>query len=300
MSTSSPLVENGDGRFDSVSFASVLWQRRKMIVIMALAGAVCLAALSLVMTPVYRSTAMLVPATLDRSILGGGLSSALGGSVGDLASLAGFNLPNDQEAEEALAVLESEQLTRKFISDNDLMPILFAKIWDPATRTWKVPPKKQPTLAKAFRAFERIRYISKNSKTGLITVQIDWRDRNLAAAWCNGLVNALNAEMRARATQSADASLQFLTKELASTSEVGTRDAVNHLIETQIKQRMLANVTSEYAMRFVDHGLVSDTDDPIRPKKVLMTAAGLLLGMLFGVSLAMLLNFRDMMVRRNG
>lgn len=254
--------------------------------------------MSLVLTPIYRSTAILVPATPDRSVLEGGLSSALG-SVGDLASLAGLNLPNDQATEEALAVLESEQLTRAFIADNNLMPVLFAKLWDPQTATWKVKPGKQPpTLAKAFRAFERIRYISKNSKTGLITVQIDWRDRNTAAAWTNGLVEALNAEMRARAIKGSDASLKYLEKELATTNDVGTRDAVNHLIENQIKQRMLANVTEEYALRFVDHGLVADADDPIRPKKVLMTAIGLILGLLFGVSLTMLFNFRDMMKRR--
>lgn len=283
--------------FDSVTFANVLWRRRALIGICSLVCAGLLLGLAFRLTPIYRSTAILIPATPDKSVMGGGLSSALG-SVGDLASLAGLNLNSDQAAEEALAVLESEQLSRKFIADNNLMPVLFAKLWDPATGSWKVPPPKQPTPGKAFKAFERIRYISKSTKTGLITLQIDWRDRNLAATWCNGLVNALNAEMRQRAISSADASLKFLEREASQTTDIGTRDAVNHLIENQIKQRMLANVTEDYALRFVDHGLVADVDDPIRPKKVLMTAAGLILGMLIGVSVALLQNFRDMMKRQ--
>ena len=60
------------------------------------------------------------------------MSSALG-SVSGFAALAGLGLGgNDYATEEAIAVLKSESLTEAFIQDNNLLPELFPKSWDPA------------------------------------------------------------------------------------------------------------------------------------------------------------------------
>jgi LPS O-antigen subunit length determinant protein (WzzB/FepE family) len=93
----------------------------------------------------------------------------------------------------------------------------------------------------------------------------------------------LNQEMRARAIAEADASLGYLEKELQSTSVVPVRDAVAHLIESQVKKRMLANVTQQYVFRIVDHALPADADDPVKPKKILLLPAGPLVGLLLGI-----------------
>jgi hypothetical protein len=91
--------------------------------------------------------------------------------------------------------------------------------------------------------------------------------------------------MRARAIAKSEASLGFLQKELAATAVVDTRAAINRLIESQVNQRMLANVTMQYAFRVVDPALPADRDDPVRPKKLLMTAAGVFVGLVFGMLL---------------
>ncbi len=55
--------------------------------------------------------------------------------------------------------------------------------------------------------------ISRDRKTGLITVQIDWRDAVKAARWGQyEIVARLNAEMRSRAIQSTNASVGYLEK----------------------------------------------------------------------------------------
>ena len=118
-------------------------------------------------------------------------------------------------------------------------------------------------------------------------MQIDWKNRFEAAQWANELVRRLNQEMRSRATTEADASLGYLSKELQATAVVPIRDAISHLIETQVKKRMLANVTEEYSFRIVDHALPADADDPERPKKLLMFVGGPLVGLLLGVLLVL-------------
>jgi uncharacterized protein involved in exopolysaccharide biosynthesis len=298
--TSRTELQGSEAIVDGGLLATVLWARRSLIVAFAIVGTGAFAALAFLSPPVYRASAVLVPASPDRNALGGSISSALG-SMGGLASLAGIDLSAGNSAiEETLAVLQSREFTQVFIADHNLMPELYADIWDSASKTWKVSPKKQPTPAKAFRVFDKIRTIRKSEKTGLITLQIDWRDRVEAAAWVNALVAALNTEMRTRAIEQSDASLGYLQKELAATSDIGTREAVNRLIEGQIKQRMLANVTQEYSLRFVDKALVADADDPVGPKKILLMVIGLFLGLAGGISLAFMLSARKLASRRRG
>src|SRR5262249_46340657 len=163
-------------------------------------------------------------------------------SLGGLASLAGFAVGGgNTQTEESLAVLRSQEFTEAFIESLHLMPKLFPKRWDERTGTWKTGPGVEPpTLAQAFKYFDgRIRTISQDKKTGLVTVQIRWKNRQEATAWANALVERLNEEMRSRAITKTEASLGFLEKELNATAVVSTREAINRLIEAQIKQRML-------------------------------------------------------------
>lgn len=267
-----------------------LWARRWLILATVLVFTAAFAAAAFLIRPVYRATTVLLPASSERSSLSNSLSSALG-SLGGLASLAGVSVGSgDVATEEALAVLRSRQFTESFLNDNNLMPKLYARKWDTAGGKWRVGPDDQPTPAQAFKYFDKkIRSITQDRKTGLVSLQIDWRDRNEAAAWANELTQRLNTEMRERAIAKADASLGFLEKELVTTTDIGTREAVNRLIETQIKQRMLANVSPEYVFRVVDKAMAPDADDPVWPQKALLIAAGAIFGLAFGAVLALVL-----------
>jgi uncharacterized protein involved in exopolysaccharide biosynthesis len=278
---STPVVEQGGEAildFGAI-FARLMAKRWWVIGSVVLSTAAFMAA-AFLMTPIYRAAVLLAPAALNQS--GEGLAGALG-QLGGLASIAGINLggKGGPDTEEALAVLRSRQFTERFINDRKLMPKLFARKWDSATGTWKGTP---PTPAKAYRYFnERVRSVVQDKRTGLITLQIDWRDRNEAAAWANELADRLNEEMRQRATANSEASLGYLEKEMQTTSTVPTREAIGRLIETQVKQRMLANVTREYAFRVVDRAMPPDEDDPVKPKKVVMLVAGIVVGLVLAV-----------------
>jgi LPS O-antigen subunit length determinant protein (WzzB/FepE family) len=53
-------------------------------------------------------------------------------------------------------------------------------------------------------------------------------------------------------------------------------------MEAQMNQRMLANVTEEYAFRVVDKALPPDVDDTIRPRKLQLVVMGAAVGLLIG------------------
>jgi uncharacterized protein involved in exopolysaccharide biosynthesis len=274
------------GGVDIVRLASLLWHRRWLVIICILLFSGAFASAAFMLTPIYRATAVLVPASSERSQ--GGVLGSAAGQLGGLASLAGISVnTSEPETVEALSVLQSRQFTERFIAENNLMPVLFAKKWDTTNARWKVPEAKQPTPEKAYEYFNKIRIVTQDKKTGLVTIQIDWKDRNQAATWTNELVQRLNAEMRSRAIARTDASVGYLGKELKVVGDTSTQEAINRLIEAEMRQRMLANVSEDFSFRFIDRAVPADADEPIFPRKALLILLGPVIG--FVVSLALLL-----------
>ena len=274
-----------DETIDLRAVVARLWDQRFWNILSMVCFTAIFILIALTSKPVYRATTIVIPTSSERGNLSRTLTGALG-QIGGLASLAGINLGNaDTTTEEALAVLESRQFTERFIVDLNLMPVLFTDQWDAEKGRWRADDEEDwPTLAKGAAYFSsEVLQITRDRQRGLITVQIDWFDREAAARWANELVARLNAEMRARAIEKTEASLQFLEKEFETTGLVGTREAISRLIESQISERMLANVTHEFAFRVVDAALPPDKDDPIRPNKFLLFLAGPLVGFAFGV-----------------
>jgi len=133
-----------------------------------------------------------------------------------------------------------------------------------------------------------VRSIARDRKTGLVTFSIDWRDRQQALEWNHKLVAMLNEDMRGRAMTDADNYIRYLESELGTTTLVDTRLAVSRLLEAQVKQRMMAKVTREYAFRIVDSGMVPDADDPVRPQKLKMFLLGPAIGLVLGMGYVLL------------
>ena len=259
-----------------------LWRGKRWIAACTLGLAAATAGLAFWMTPVYRASVVIVASNSGRANTPTGAAS----SLLSLASMAGVDLPNaaGSQVQEALAVLRGREFGEGFIVEQRLLPEFYPKLWDTARNTWNEAVVERPTLSAAFRRFNLIRTIDENKKTGLVTVQIDWKDPAKAAAWANECVSRLNEVMRRRAIERTDAYLEYLQKEFESTSAMETRTAISRLMEAQINERMLANVTKEYVFRVVDRALVPDARDPVRPQKLLMilegTAAGFVLGVL--------------------
>jgi len=272
--------------FDLREFILRLWKGRWWVIGCTVVFTALMTTIAFRIKPVYRATVVMVPASSEVGNMGA-LSSAVG-QLGGLAAIAGINLSAGDNTEEALAVLRSREFTEQFIVDHNLMPLLFAEQWDAASKKWKEAGDAQPTLARAYKQFDSsLRQVARDRKTGLVSMNIDWTDRKMAAVWANELIRRLNAEMRRRAIERSDASIAFLEKELASTTLVGMREAIPRLMEAQIKQRMLANVMEEYAFRVVDSAMEPDRTDRLRPNKPLLMAAGLFGGGILGIMIAL-------------
>src|SRR6185437_2725790 len=209
--------------------------------------------------------------------------SSLTASLGGLAALAGVSVGGDTKKAESVAVLQSEGLTEAYIQQRNLLPVLFHDQWDARAQKWKdTDPKKMPTLWKANQFFKKqVRRLSVDSKTGLVTLTIAWRDPQLAATWANDLVRMANSYLQQKAVAEAERNIAYLYDEAAKTTVVQVRDGIYTVLETEIKQEMLARGTDEYAFKVLD--AAKPPEKAASPQKIVWVLMGWLVGLLVSV-----------------
>lgn len=245
--------------------------------------------------PIYRSQTVLLPVTSEDSSIG----QSLGGGLGGIASIAGFNLgQSDSLQVESLAVLTSRQFIGSFVEKESLRSQIFpgqSRNDDSASNG------EQPTINDAYELFmDDVMSVSKDTVTGLVTLTVDWKDPDLAAQWANELVSMINSHMRDREREDALNSKQYLENELAKTSVLGVQNLITRLLEKQVNRIMLTNVREEFAYRVIDAAVPADTNNPERPKTLLLVCAGFAFGVLLLLGILMAMDARLVGRERSG
>lgn len=267
----------------------VVLRRWRIVVASAFLFCLAVAVLYAILSPeVYRAQIVAVPVT--ETGLGAGVSFS-GGALGGLASLAGIRVGGDaSKRAEILTVLRSQEFLERFIVDNDLLPALFPKRWDTNAKRWLPDADEIPTVTDGFaKLSEKLLRISEDTETGLVTIAIEWTDRDVVADWVSRIIDRLNSQMKQQAIKEANASLAFLDEKLNATDRLETRQAVYQLMEAQLNKAMLAEASDEFALRTVDHALKPAANRFVRPKRMFVLFAGALAGGLLALFSAFLL-----------
>ena len=235
--------------------------------------------------PLYRSTAVAFPVVDKESQ--GGLGGVLSQFSG-VASMAGLDIAGNGNPE-AVAIIKSRQFTERFITKNALMPVLFHKDWDAARNDWKPNLRHPRTLWDGYDLFSRkVRTVIEDRKSGMLTINVEWRDRDVAARWANLLVAQLNEEMRQRAIDEATGMILYLDKESEKADNLALKESIARLIESEIKQRALATVRHEYAYHLIDAAEPADRWHPSSPQAKVWLVFGVIGGLILGVMAALL------------
>jgi uncharacterized protein involved in exopolysaccharide biosynthesis len=213
----------------------------------------------------WRADVVLAPA--DKKALPGAL-----GQLGGLASLAGVNLGGGGD-QEPLAVLRSKGFAREFVTEQGLMPVLLKDV--------KSTDGKPLDIRDALREFEKVRSVSDDKKTGLVTLGIRWKDPETAANWANLLVKRLNERLRAQALADSQRNVDFLQKEMSATSVVSLQQSMGRVLEGEMQKLMLARGNEEFAFKVIDPATPPKLRDA--PKRGLIAVVATLAGGFFGL-----------------
>jgi uncharacterized protein involved in exopolysaccharide biosynthesis len=287
-SATDPGAAPGGSRVTIAGLLQLAWQRRwAFFIAMTLSVAVVIA-WAFLATPIYRVTVKMMPKQGENPTAG--LQSLLGQFGGVASLIGGISAPVDEQ--EALAWLKSRSLFESFNKQHNLMPVLFADAWDPATRQWRKDLEHEPTLDDAWSYFDRqIRRVNQDSKTKMVTLEINWKDRKLAAQWANGLVRLANEELRQRALHESDATLQSLEDQLKKTETLELRQSIYRLTEVQVNRKVLAISRPEYAFAVLDPAVVPDVDRFASPRRSLLVLVALPFGLFVGSCTVLALQF---------
>lgn len=277
----------------------VVWQGKWIIIVITFLFALGAVSLALYLPNIYQSKTLLAPSDEAQ---GGGMSR-MAGQLGGLASLAGINLGNSggqNKVDVAIEVLRSRQFVSEFIKKYDLLATLMAadgwnrdtgeiyydpSIYDEADKLWvrevRPPKKKEPSSWEAYKEFRRVLSISRDEKTGFVTIAVEHYSPIVAQRWTQLLVKEINEVVRKKDVDEAQRSISYLQEKMSQVPLAEMRNVFYQLIEEQTKIIMLAEVRDEYIFSTIDPPVVPEEKD--KPKRALICVLGTVLGLIFAV-----------------
>lgn len=296
-----------DDEIDLRELFSVIWQGKWLIIAITAVFAIGAVIFAIKQPNIYKSEALLAPASEEQ---GGGLS-ALASQFGGLASLAGVNLGakgSTDKTELAIQVLKSRQFTSDFIQRHNILADLMAaekwdrdadkliydpKLYNEQTNTWvreaKVPFKPEPSMQEAYKVFSKMIAVNKAKETGMVTISVEHLSPAVAQQWVAWLIQDINKVMKDRDVAEANRSSEFLNKQIALTNVADIRTILYKLVEEQAKTIMFAEVRDEYVFKTIDPALIPE--EKAKPKRALICVLGTLLGGILGVMLVLVRHF---------
>jgi len=290
------VLASHDDEIDLRELFSVLWAGKKVIV--AITGLFAAAAVvyALSIANEYKASIVIAPAQQE----GGGLSGALG-QLGGLASLAGVSLGGGGGSEAAVAqeIMQSWGFVEQFIVNNELEVEVFAAegwnktsnvltidsdLYDKDSNKWLIDEDGQlraPTSWELYEAFSKRLSVSEDKKSGLTSVSIEYFSPIVAKNWVDLYVAAINEHMRQRKLSQVNSNIEYLQAQIEKTSIAEMREVFYQIIEEQVKNKMLAEASPEYAFVTVSPSMVPE--EKSKPKRALICILGTLLGGMLSV-----------------
>ena len=294
-----------DDEIDLRELFGVLWSGKIKIIVITAIFAVGSVFYALSIPNQYKATALLAPAQSS----GGGLSGALGQLPG-LASLAGVSIGSGKSSEGQIAqeIMKSWSYIEGFIADNDLAVELAAvrgwskgsnellinqDTYDSENNQWLTEDSNgniaPPSSWKLFKTFSGMLSVSEDTKSGLVSVSIEYYSPQLAKQWLDLYISAINEHMQARQVEKVSNNIAYLKAQIDKTSIAEMREVFYTIIEEQTKNKMVAEASPDYAFVAVSPSMVPE--EKSQPKRALICILGTLLGGMLSVLLVLVTHY---------
>ena len=297
-----------DDEIDLREVFRVLWAGKWLIGGITFAATVIAVIVALKLPNIYRAEALLAPNQDE----GAGALSARAAQYGGLASLAGINLGRGSSDKTALGleILQSRKFISEFIERHDiLVPLVAAKGWvaetgeliidpdvyDVTAEKWMrdvSPPKKTiPSFQEAHKEFMDVLSVIQDKKSGFVTVAVAHYSPVVARQWVDWLIEDLNSSIMRQDVAEAEQAIEYLNKQIESTSLADLQNMFFRLIEEQTKTVMLAKVSNEYLLKTLDPAVAPE--EKIKPNRALIVILGNAFGVFIGIVFVVVFNRPD-------
>lgn len=283
---------------DLFDLVSMVWQNKLFIGAFTATFAFSSVIYSLLVTPVYTSTALLSP----KSGSSNGLAQ-MASQYGALAGLAGVSLPTfsggANKTDVAIATLKSFSFFEEKLYEEVVVDLFAADYWDgsqgnlvydndvydESNEKWLPTSDDQssakPTKQESYLAFSQLLRVSKDKQTDMVTIQVDHISPTVAQSWVARILSELDDTMRQRDLSNAESSIAYLTEQRAVTNIVALDDVFASLIEEQLKNMTIAKASETYVFDIIDSPLAPEKRS--WPRRAFISALGTGIGAVLAI-----------------
>lgn len=230
------------------------------------------------------------------------------GSLSALTSIAGLDLGSGGSSKFRMfmGAIRSPVAAEALAADQDLLKEIFPKEWSAAEGRWREPPGllhrievllgfavspwSPPSANRVYDYLDREFKVTADSKSGVVTMEIDSAKPKVAARILILLNNAIDDLMRSRDLVHASSYIDYLTNRLSTVAVEDYRKPLIYNLTEQEKIRMLASAPLPYVSDLLGKPMISSK--PVSPMPILTLGAGFILGGLLGLGLASMAYYR--------
>jgi hypothetical protein len=234
--------------------------------------------------------------------------SETSGALDDISSLAGIDLPSSSNSQFKMFIgaMRSPFAAQAIAADPELLKAMFPREWSASEGRWReppsyvmqvihavgrffgwhIPPWSPPDVAQVFDYLKDQLKIVLDSKSGVVTMEIDSRYPDAAGRILLTLNNAMDERIRQRDLRRSTTDIGYLSERLSNVTVEEYRKALVTNLVDQEKMRMLASAPLPYVSDALGKPLISAR--PVSPIPAAVLAAALILGGLLAVGVATL------------
>lgn len=234
-------MQESGGEIDVVRIVRTLWGYKTFILVSTSIFVVAGMLYALLATPIYYSQAILAPKDVGNG--GGGEASGLFSQFRGIRAVGSQFGMGNAGLDKMEVLLKGYGLADAVIKKNDLLPTLFPKRWNAATRSWRSKdPAKIPTVWDGIKLLrEDVLVISPDQKKGMVRLGVNWPEPRIAERLVTLYLTELNAKLRDDIVSDAEANRAYLEKQLYNTSDPFLKEKVQSMISFEIEKSMLVS-----------------------------------------------------------
>jgi len=260
--------ETFNDEINLLDYWRVIVKHKKLIIWIVEIVVIATAIVSLIMTPIYESKAVIMP--VSASAKEPGLSAML-------AVQFGIAPPASPAASEIVNLLKSNIIREKIINRYNLMPLLLEK------KNLKDKTQNE-ILWEAMRTLEKMMMIKYVQKDNIIELSVQYKNPEKAADMVNYTLKELNEYMCSEAKRVADTNRRYLESQVDKVSDPYVKAKIYGLIAQQIETSMLAEAKENFAFKVLDPPKVPDKR--VKPKRTQMVLISFVVALFASVFMA--------------
>lgn len=241
-----------------LEFLHILRKRKHVFFIICIPVVVAAVLISLFMTKIYESDAVISYSDTDKK---SGITS-LAAELPDMLSPLG--IPTSSNVGEIIKLLESKSMAAEVIENLKLLDTFFK---DQKSWLFFLEPKP-PTIWDGIRYLQNRLDVNYDRTTGTIGLSFEFKDPEVTAQVVQEYIDVLNKRIKSRTISDAENVIKTLKKELVDTEDVYLKEKIYQMLASQIQDITFAESQKYLNFEVLDPPRVPDRK--VKPKRKLI------------------------------